>query len=77
MKKVLLTGASGFFGSHLLEHLLINTDWTFVCVASWEHKGTPERIERVLSRDETYKDRVEVITHDLVSPFTEMTKKRI
>lgn len=75
MKRVLLTGASGFFGSHLLRHLMMNTDWEFVCPCSWEHKGTPERIENALNGLD--KNRVTIITHDLCSPFTEMTKKRI
>jgi dTDP-glucose 4,6-dehydratase len=74
-KRVLLTGAGGFFGSHLLRHLLVNTDWEFVCPCSWRHKGTPERIENAL--DGIDKSRVHVITHDLSSPFTEVTKKRI
>lgn len=73
MKKVLLTGASGFFGSHLLRHLLMNTDWEFVCPCAWTHKGTPERILNAL--DGMNKNRVTVITHDLVAPFTEQTKK--
>lgn len=75
MKRVLLTGASGFFGSHLLRHLLINTDWEFVCPCSWQHKGTPERIDNALVGID--KNRVKVITHDLTAPFTEITKKRI
>jgi len=73
--KVLLTGIAGFAGSHILEHLLINTDWDIIGIASWKHKGTPERVEEVLRPE--WKDRVEIITHDLISPFTEMTKKRI
>lgn len=74
MKRILLTGASGFFGSHLLRHLLVNTNWEFVCPCSWTHKGTPERIElSLLGMD---KSRVTVITHDLVSPFTDYTKAR-
>lgn len=73
--RVLLTGASGFFGSHLLRHLLMNTDWEFVCPCSWEHKGTPERVENAINGMD--KSRVTVITHDLVAPFTETTKKRI
>lgn len=75
MKRVLLTGAAGFFGSHLLRHLLVNTDWEFVCVCSWTHKGMPERVENAINGQN--KDRVTVITHDLVAPFTELTKKRI
>lgn len=75
MKRVLLTGASGFFGSHLLRHLLMNTDWEFVCPCSWQHKGTPERILQALDGQDT--KRVTVITHDLEAPFTETTKKRM
>ena len=85
-KKVLLTGASGFFGSHLLRHLLMNTDYDIVCPCSWTHKGTPERIlsaldDNDIAREDQYlprfKDRVTIITHDLTAPFTETTKKVI
>jgi dTDP-glucose 4,6-dehydratase len=75
MKRVLLTGAGGFFGSHLLRHLLVNTDWDFVTPCSWTHKGTPERLENAIAGMD--KNRVTVITHDLTAPFTEVTKKRI
>jgi dTDP-glucose 4,6-dehydratase len=74
-KRVLLTGASGFFGSHLLRHLMVNTDWEFVCPCSWEHKGTPERVENAINGLD--KSRVTVITHDLTAKFTDITKKRI
>lgn len=75
MKTVLLTGASGFFGSHLLRHLLMNTDWEIICIVSWKHKGTPERVENAWK--DMDKDRVTIIRHDLEAPFTEHTKKRI
>lgn len=74
-KRVLLTGASGFFGSHLLRHLLMNTDWHVVCIVSWKHKGTPERVEN--SWKDLDKDRVTIIRHDLEAPLTEHTKKKI
>lgn len=73
--RVLLTGSSGFFGSHLLRHLLMNTDWEFVCICSWTHKGTPERVENAIHGMD--KSRVTIITHDLVSSLTEITKKRL
>lgn len=76
-KRVLLTGIAGFFGSHMLEHILVNTDWDVIGIASWKHKGTPERIETVLGGHPEWKERVTIITHDLESPLTEMTKKRI
>lgn len=75
--KLLLTGASGFIGSHFLEHFLVNTDWEIFCIASWKHMGTPERIEEVLSGNPDWKKRVTVITHDLESPFTLQTALKI
>lgn len=75
--KVLLTGIAGFIGSHILQHILENTDWDVVGVASWKHKGTPERIQQVLRKNKEWEDRVTIITHDLESRFPERTKKRI
>lgn len=72
-KRVLLTGASGFFGSHLLRHLLMNTDWEIVCIVSWKHKGTPERVENAWK--DLDKDRVTIIRHDLEAPLTPHTIK--
>lgn len=76
-KRVLLTGISGFAGSHILEHILVNTDWHVVGIASWKHKGTPERIEEVLKGDPLWRGRVEIITHDLESPIPPRTMIRI
>src|SRR3990167_9040584 len=75
MRRVLLTGASGFFGSHLLRHLLMNTDWHIVCIVSWKHKGTPERVEGALKDMDV--SRVTIIRHDLEARFTPHTTKRI
>lgn len=74
-KRVLLSGASGFFGSHLLRHLLMNTDWEIVCIVSWKHKGTPERIENAWNGQD--KNRVTIIRHDLEAPLTNYTKVRL
>lgn len=74
--RILLTGISGFVGSHLMSHLLKNTDYEIVGIASWQHKGMPTRIQD----DENYKknmDRVKIITHDLSAPFTPDLVERI
>lgn len=76
-KRVLLTGASGFFGSHMLRHLLVNTDWEIVCIASWRYKGIPERILHATGGDKEYMERVTVLTHDLTAPVTNQTKNKI
>lgn len=75
--KLLLTGISGFVGAHILEHVLTHTDWQVVGIASWRHKGTPERIEEVLSGSVGWRERVTIITHDLVAPIPERTAQRI
>ena len=71
VKKVcLLTGIGGFVGAHLMSHLLKNTDWKIIGIASWRHKGMPTRV----AEDENYKkdiDRVTIITHDLSAPITQ------
>jgi dTDP-glucose 4,6-dehydratase len=75
--RVLLTGGAGFIGSHILEHLLSNTDWEIVLVCSWKHKGTPERIHEVVNANMAWWDRITVITHDLSAPFTQRTMAEI
>jgi dTDP-glucose 4,6-dehydratase len=76
-KRVLLTGASGFFGHHMLRHILMNTDWEVVCICSWTHKGMPERVKQAIGGSEEFAKRVDVITHDLEAPLTERTKNNI
>lgn len=75
--KILITGIAGFFGSHLLEHVLINTNLEVIGIASWQHKGTPERVEEVLNNNPDWMKRVTIITHDLSAPFTDRTISRI
>ncbi|MCK9371029.1 GDP-mannose 4,6-dehydratase [Candidatus Dojkabacteria bacterium] len=75
-KRILLTGISGFVGSHLMSHLLKNTDYEIVGIASWRHKGMPTRV----AEDENYKkdiNRVKIITHDLQAPITPDLIERI
>lgn len=81
-KRVLLTGAGGFIGSHVLAHLLTNTDWEVVATDSFRHKGKTDRITPVLA-DHTDEEpgsrrrRVQVVTHDLTAPVSEQLAARI
>lgn len=77
MKRVLLTGAGGFAGSHCLEHLLETTDWEIVCTDSFRHKGKTDRITAVLGERPQDRPRVTVITHDLAVPLSAQMITRI
>jgi dTDP-glucose 4,6-dehydratase len=75
MKKiVLLTGASGFLGSHMLRHILINTDWYVICIINNRHQNIPKRIfYSVKGIDEDFK-RVSFFYHDLREKIDSKTK---
>ena len=63
-KKVLVTGAAGFLGSHFVEEVLINTDWDIVALCRLTYVGDMERILQSLHVKEN-KDRIKIIYHDL------------
>jgi len=77
MKRVLLTGAGGSIGVHTIAHIFHNTDWEIVGIDSFKHKGWMDRITEVLREHPEWESRLNVITHDLTAPFSDMTKKRI
>jgi len=70
MTNVLLTGASGFVGSHVLRHILANTDWNVVCLVSFRHRGITDRIRLAVDGYDDNFERVKVIKHDLTAPFS-------
>ena len=41
MTHYLVTGAAGFIGSHLIEHLEVNTDAAITGIVSYRHRGCP------------------------------------
>jgi dTDP-glucose 4,6-dehydratase len=73
MKRVLLTGASGFVGSHILRHILKNTDWYVVCPTTFRHKGLQDRIRIAVDGIDNSYSRVKVINCDLTSPISKLT----
>lgn len=75
-KHVLLTGASGFVGSHVLRHLMANTDWTVAAPVTFRHRGVPKRIASALETNPEWWDRVDVVYCDLSAPVDPITAAR-
>ena len=74
---ILLTGASGFVGSHTLRHFLLNTDWNIVCPVTFRHKGMQDRIALAISGIPDAEKRVKIVKCDLSYPVSNITKKEI
>lgn len=46
MKKVLITGAAGFAGGHIVQYIHDHTDWQIVCMDRLNYSSTLERLAR-------------------------------
>ncbi len=77
MKRVLLTGISGSIGVHTLSQIMKNTDWEVVGTDSFRHRGFSDRLNQHFKVHPEDQERVTIVTHDLVAPFSEFTKKKI
>jgi dTDP-glucose 4,6-dehydratase len=70
--KILLTGAAGFVGSHVLAHLLANTDADIVCPWTLRHHGNSQRLAAAIDQAPTpggWNHRVTTVMHDLATPM--------
>jgi len=72
--RILLSGAAGFVGSHVLEGILQKTDWEIVVIDSLNYASFLKRISCLTNYDES---RVKFIWHDLRSPINEYVKAEI
>lgn len=81
-KRVLITGAGGAIGVHMLAHILEHTDWNVVAIDSFktDHKGYIDRLSELMGKYAgewpVYK-RLKVVAHDLCAPFTEREIERL
>lgn len=60
----------GSIGVHLLDHIMINTDWDVIGVDSFRHKGYFDRINQTVAHNPGWAERITSITHDLTAPFS-------
>lgn len=63
-KTVLVTGASGFVGHHVVEHLLENTDWNVIGTYTFQHHGDPWRLKHLVDNP-----RLKMVRMDCAAPF--------
>lgn len=73
--RILLTGAAGFVGSHVLEHLLETTDHDVVCLVRLSTAGDLLRLIDSKHYQE-HANRVTVVHHDLKSPIPSYVSER-
>ena len=69
-KRILITGSAGFVGSHVVSHLLKNTDWDIVGLDSFRHRGDSLRVYHDPTRYHIY-------THDLSTPISKHLQHKI
>ena len=77
MKRALITGGAGFIGHHLIEHLLLNTDWEFVCMDRLDCSGTLHRTHEIIKDRPDRKSRISFVFHDLKAEINSFVAKQI
>lgn len=68
-KTILITGAGGAIGCHVLNKVLQETIWNVVITDSYRHKGDFDRVATVLDGLDA-SGRVTQLVHDLQTPFS-------
>lgn len=68
MKKIIVTGGCGFVGSHVVEHLLKNTDWEVIVLDKLTYASNG--FDRLRDIDAFDDKRVKIFAVDLQQPIT-------
>lgn len=76
MKRVLITGASGFLGHHVCEDIIKNTDWEIVTIDRLSHTAK-DGFDRLRDVDVYDSKRLFRFTHDLNQPIGDGIIKEI
>lgn len=74
-KRVLVTGGAGFIAHHVIETILLETDWEVVSLDRLDFSGNLNRLHDILKNyDADLKKRVKVIFHDLKAEINSQTE---
>lgn len=74
--RVLVTGLAGFFGHHLGEAILRDTDWEMVGLDRIDPTSTLHRLPHIADWA-THRDRCKFVWHDLKAPINDVVSYRI
>ncbi len=78
MTKILITGGTGFVGTHLIEHILKNRDWDIVVLDRFDAAGNPNRLSDMLETTEGIdRKRVRLVWWDLKAELNEQVVKQL
>ena len=76
-KRCLISGVSGSIGVHLFAHLMHNTDWEVVGIATFQHRGLSDKIAVMFELHPEWQKRLTMVTHDLFGPVSDILKEKI
>jgi len=76
MNRVLITGAFGFIGSHLIDHIMVNTNWEVVGIDKLGDT-TLMGFDRVRESTHYDADRIKMLSYDLTMPILKGMAKEI
>jgi dTDP-glucose 4,6-dehydratase len=77
MKKILVTGGAGFVGTHLIEHILKNTDWDITSLDRYDASGNPNRLSEMMADHPEFHGRVHIVFWDLKAELNEQVVKQL
>ena len=71
MKNILITGGCGFIGHHLVEHLIINTDWNITVIDKLSYASMGfKRLKEPIFNNCIKTDRLKILTWDLTNEIS-------
>jgi len=70
MRRVAITGAAGFIGTHVVEHFMLNTKWRLVLLVRMSRAGDLNRLDEISRRFDDWDDRVQIVRHDLLDSLS-------
>lgn len=75
IKTIMITGGCGFIGHHLVEHILVNTNWNIIVIDKLSYAS--DGMNKLRDIGAIKNDRVKVFPVDFTMPFSEGLRDEI